>query len=707
MGRIRASRLVTSRGVRKALSLRTWFVVGVISMAACKSVPPASVVVVPERVVSRETKIGWILKLEQERRLRENVPSPPTATASVSAASEPVRVPALDELARDPDPVVRRRAVLALGRMGQSDGTSALVAALRDHDEDVRASAAFALGLLGPAAQPVLDSVQAAVRDTSATVRARALDALGLIGAPSAVPSVYEAAGGCAARLATIEPDDEQWPKSPELEVCRAALFALVRLQNYDGLAAAFALQRINDRRAAAALTALASTPGIYTASFALRGLAALKDPALVPIAKSVLSRPDADVKLRVAAVRALAQIGGRDAAVPLIELLGAPAAPVTLTIEAISALGPSKYEPAFEVLVDFLTHPAPAVRAAAITAAAEVAPEAFLVVLAGRDRDRDWSVRAALARVLAKLPTERIGGAIRELAEDEDARVRAAALETLAALKSSELPSRLLAALEAADFVERATAARLIGEIKLNGAIPRLVAAYERAQSDSAYAARAAALGALAAYGGDEVKTILRRGLGDKEWPVRWRTAELLHGLGEPGAAPERPAPVRHSADWFQSDALLRPPFSPHAFIETTHGTIEAELDMVDAALTSQNFVALARSGFFNGMKIHRVVPGFVVQGGDPRGDGEGGPGYTIRDELSWKPFVRGTLGMALDWRDTGGSQFFITLSPQPHLDGKYTVFGRVVNGWDVLDRLAMWDVIDRIRIWDGVAFQ
>ena len=82
--------------------------------------------------------------------------------------------------------------------------------------------------------------------------------------------------------------------------------------------------------------------------------------------------------------------------------------------------------------------------------------------------------------------------------------------------------------------------------------------------------------------------------------------------------------------------------------------------------------------------MRVHRVVPNFVVQAGDPRGDGEGGPGYTMRDELSPLPYVRGTVGMALDWRDTGGSQFFITLSPQPHLDAKYTVFGRVVNGMD-----------------------
>ncbi len=127
----------------------------------------------------------------------------------------------------------------------------------------------------------------------------------------------------------------------------------------------------------------------------------------------------------------------------------------------------------------------------------------------------------------------------------------------------------------------------------------------------------------------------------------------------------------------------------------------------MLDAPLTVDNFVTLARKGFFNGVAIHRVVPDFVVQGGDPRGDGEGGPGYSIRDELNQRPYLRGTVGMALDWEDTGGSQFFITHAPQPHLDARYTVFGHVVNGMDVVDRIVPWDVIRRVRIWDGVSEQ
>ena len=139
--------------------------------------------------------------------------------------------------------------------------------------------------------------------------------------------------------------------------------------------------------------------------------------------------------------------------------------------------------------------------------------------------------------------------------------------------------------------------------------------------------------------------------------------------------------------------------------YIETDKGTIEIELDVLDAPLTSSNFIALARKGYFDGLVFHRVVPNFVVQGGDPRGDGEGGPGYTIRDEHNQEPYLRGTVGMALAWRDTGGSQFFITHGPQPHLDARYTMFGRVVAGMEVVDTITQWDVMKRVRVWDGVS--
>ena len=141
----------------------------------------------------------------------------------------------------------------------------------------------------------------------------------------------------------------------------------------------------------------------------------------------------------------------------------------------------------------------------------------------------------------------------------------------------------------------------------------------------------------------------------------------------------------------------------STQVFIDTDRGTIQIELAVVDAPFAVETFVTLARKGFYDGLTFHRVVPDFVIQGGDPRGDGEGGPGFTIRDELSQRPYLRGVVGIALDWEDTGGSQFFITHSPQPHLDARYTVIGRVLSGMEVVDQIQPWDVMRRVRVWDG----
>ncbi|HEV2984098.1 MAG TPA: peptidylprolyl isomerase, partial [Vicinamibacterales bacterium] len=217
-----------------------------------------------------------------------------------------------------------------------------------------------------------------------------------------------------------------------------------------------------------------------------------------------------------------------------------------------------------------------------------------------------------------------------------------------------------------------------------------------------------AAALAALAEYGAAAATPVLKAAFIDKDWAVRVRAARLMAQL-DPSSAAEaasqiRPAPTTLAAEVYQAPRLTTPEVSTQAYLDTDRGTIQIELAVLDAPLTVENFVALARKGYFNGLSVHRVVPDFVVQDGDPRGDGEGGPGYSIRDELNQRPYLRGTVGMALDpWPDTGGSQYFIAHSPQPHLDAKYTVFGRVVSGMDVVDQIQQGDVIRRVRIWDG----
>jgi cyclophilin family peptidyl-prolyl cis-trans isomerase len=283
--------------------------------------------------------------------------------------------------------------------------------------------------------------------------------------------------------------------------------------------------------------------------------------------------------------------------------------------------------------------------------------------------------------------------------------RVIPSVLNGLRALRAPGLDTTLLEWLKHDDPIVRAAAAEGIGELKPAAGEAALVDAWRFAARDQTYVVRVAVLAALAKYGRTAAEPVLREALADKDFAVRTRAAAQLAALlpGTDVAAAIRPAPTRHPREFYASPQLVAPTVSPHLFLDTERGTIEIELAVLDAPLTCESFRALAGKGFFNGLLIHRVVPNFVVQDGDPRGDGEGGPGYTTRDEFSERPYVRGTVGVALDGPETGGSQFFITHSPQPHLDARYTVIGRVVAGMDVVDRLQPWDAIKEARVWDG----
>ena len=129
----------------------------------------------------------------------------------------------------------------------------------------------------------------------------------------------------------------------------------------------------------------------------------------------------------------------------------------------------------------------------------------------------------------------------------------------------------------------------------------------------------------------------------------------------------------------------------NPTATIETNRGTIGVELFEERAPVTAGNFIKLAEDGFYDGVIFHRVIEGFMIQGGDPEGTGTGGPGYTIDDEFhpELRHDAKGTLSMANAGPNTGGSQFFITLAPTPWLDDRHAVFGRVIEGMDVVDEI------------------
>ena len=672
--------------------------------------------------------MGWILRLEDQRVLRDSAPevapNPPMAARGQPppALAEPQPPPDLVRLLSDEEARVRRRAALAIGRVALAEGVPPLVRLLTDADPEVRQMAAFALGLVGD--KTARDPLVGALADPSPLVQGSAAEALGLIGDAAAADAI----GSFTARivqsgaLAETPAEQDEARRDTPAAACRLGLYALVRLKAYPQLASAvldpngqprvrwwpvaFALQRLEDRRALPALLTLAKDAHPYTRAFAVKGLAALKDRSALPVLMPLLSSGERAVLIET--VRALGRIGDPSAAEPLVRIIREAAADPHVRLEAVRAVGGVHVPAVSDALLDVLADPSPPIRAAALGSLAAFDPENFVTVLSGLDPDSHWSVRAALATILATLTPEAGRPRLDAMLQDADQRVIPFALASLVKLKAPDAAAILIDRLKADDPVVRAAAATGLGDLKPSGGAQALEDAYRFGLRDSTYAARAAALAAIASYGAAVATPVLRSAFADKDWAVRVRAAMLLKQLDPAAAAAAdiqiRPAPTTMAPDAYAAARLVNPSVSTQAYIETDRGTIQVELAVVDAPLTVENFVTLARKGYFNGLSVHRVVPDFVIQDGDPRGDGEGAPGYTIRDELNERAYLRGTVGMALDpWPDTGGSQYFIVHSPQPHLDARYTVFGRVIAGMDVVDQIQQWDVIRRVRIWDG----
>ena len=697
---------------------------------ACVGTPT----VVPVEPPSFDEKVSWILRLENQRVLRD-VPETaivPDATAEANPVTPDTPVslrpePDLVALLMDPEPQLRRRAALAIGRVRLSEGVRPLISALSDPVMEVRQASAFALGLIGDVtAAPALVEM---LQDPEPMVQGRAAEALGRIGAVDAGESIGGLVRSYVSAAFDLEPDDLSYPLSPEIEAFRLGLYALSALGAYEPLAravlqetgqpilwwwpVAYALQGTGDPRALDALITLAGVQGSVGVSFAARGLGAIGGPEAVDPLTALLDLERRDTHVVASAIRALAQVDDPRVGEELYQFALTPELSPTLRLATLEALELRPAPGSTAMFVELMTVPWPPMRAAALKALARNDPETFMLVLSGLGQDPDWRVRAARAEALAHVDAGTAAPHLVGLLGDDEPRVIPFVLRSLATLgvPDDDLVEVLISRLMSDDVVVRKTAATLLGErgSRESGGSDEITAAlvdaFEAARDDPSYLARAAIVDALAAVGGSTAQDVLFAALDDPDWAVRVRAAEGLRALPVDGEHQHaiRPAPGRRSVN-FAASHLVRPTVSPRVYVEVAHGTIELELNVLDAPLTADNFMVLARSGFYDGLLFHRVVPNYVVQGGDPRGDGEGGAGYTLRDELNQLPFLRGTVGMALDWEDTGGSQFFITHSPQPHLDGRYTVFARVVAGMDVVDRIERHDTIRRVRVWDGV---
>jgi cyclophilin family peptidyl-prolyl cis-trans isomerase len=311
-----------------------------------------------------------------------------------------------------------------------------------------------------------------------------------------------------------------------------------------------------------------------------------------------------------------------------------------------------------------------------------------------------------AIVRVIEATADTPLGVSMRaKYATAPDPLVRAAVLNAIPdnQVNETSVAHIIRANLNDPDVIVRANALDRYMHVTLDPAstwLPVFERAVESERTASMNDARLAAIRGVAEWERPKRLSFLRGLLSDSDPVVRRLASDLIvEKLKQPRPAYTPLAVSRPQSDY---EEIVRWSRNPHtATIHMTRGNIEVMLLPMDAPMTAWNFAQLAQKKYFDNTSFMRVVPNFVIQGGDPRNDMNGGPGYAIRDEINLQKYTRGAVGMALSGADTGGSQFFITHSPQPHLDGGYTIFGRVTEGMNgVVDQTERGDRVQTITI-------
>ncbi|HKV75259.1 MAG TPA: HEAT repeat domain-containing protein [Gemmatimonadales bacterium] len=622
-----------------------------------------------------------------------------------------------------PDALVRQTAIRAIGRIRDTQGLPLLIDALRDRDSTLVSEAAFALGQMGDSA--AVPELAARLSDPAFLLppaMAEIVTALAKIGGPEAGAICAGALSGTA--LATDTVRRQVAAQACLREGWRFGKNApLTELRSYltstdDGTRAAayYSIGRLGSIEDAPQLLSGLHDGNKFVRSASARALVArYADSARLDRSSTARQLAqltgDDDPGVRVQALRAIGTYKGVGAAAMLAPQLADPVPNVG--VAAAQAIGTSGDTAGVRTLGAVLDQKGSyALRRAALLAVARLDAAEFRKRVAPWSSSADWRERATAAEgwgLVHPLDTAQL---VRILA-DRDLRVAAAALGAWGDAVQGPDPGLVMAArrlLTSPDPVLRSLAADAIARAADPADLPALKRAWTAAAHDSIPDAAISVLGAVqaiaaagesarhAALGGFVESTprpgdyLLRRWAAD-HWP------ELADHWGGAGAVE-----VSRSMQDYRELALkfLAVPGAdqmPHVIIETPRGKIELELNGPQAPLTVANFLRLVDRHYFDNQRWHRVVPDFVAQAGDPRGDGWGGPGWAVRDEINpvrYGPFV---VGMALSGPDTGGSQWFITLSPAPHLDGGYTVFGRVYAGQGTLLRIAQGDLITSIH--------
>ncbi|NIM20333.1 MAG: hypothetical protein GTO51_08900 [Candidatus Latescibacteria bacterium] len=594
------------------------------------------------------------------------------------------------------NPLVRLRAVEVIGRIQDESDVPYLLPMLKDADQRVVLEAIFALGQIG--SQKALEPLIELSKDPRPEILIKVAEALGKIGGDEATAVLTELLRDFHSpvrRNATLALAKLQDPES-----IRPLLIALHDMDAGVIWSATYALREAPSNRVATGVLPLLNHENELVRAYAAQTLGNHKAKQVVSGLIDALDDNDWHVLVNSAA--ALGKIGHDKAVHPLGELARNHHSH-HVRRAAVTAMGMIGSMKAKNYLLQAIIDKSPGVRLEAMRAIAKIFGDEASIFLQEGLKDGERLVRAAAIESIgiAKLE-KRIDFLVEISRSDSDPMMRTAAVKALAHFGRDRIGSILIEKLSDKDWAVATEAVTALSEIEHEAAIAELIGTYKKQKERVEVNIRLEILRALRKFKADEAVLLFLEALEDSDGRVRTIAMDALQEMNVeiPEVKPNR---FFYESEFTPSRGirLSLPMGKKHAVITCKHGEIEVELFGDDAVQTVANFISLAKQGFFDGLTFHRVVPNFVIQGGCPRGDGWGDAGYYIRSEFSQHTFNQGYVGIAHDGKDTGGSQFFITHSPQRHLDGRYTIFGKVTKGMNVVDRIDQGDTF-RVRILD-----
>jgi len=633
-------------------------------------------------------------------------------------------------LLNNKNPKIRSKAVESLGRI--QDTTEVVLPAnrLRDDDESVREAAAFALGQLfsSVAEDYLLDAIQS---EPSERVRLKIVEALGKSGTENCFPilrdfldsgkSTYEAYASIACGLLAYR-DYPPYNNVASLENLLAApakskdvrwrsAYSLFRIGNPTSFKNIY--RQLNDQE------------NPLVKYYVIRALNTIHTVMKSPEFAAFRSHPEIRAALQMSSsseyyntiAKALNDSSWyvRTATVELIGLLGNRFFQDEI-IKATKDEHPYVRITAIESLVNFdnnstrlelkkifKSDPDWRLRGEALLTLAELNTQQALSLVEMNFGSLSWPRNYYWIKALQKIKDGRNGDKstklLLELAKEGEVAQQTLALE---ALVDRDPPIEfMLQKLSIADPAITTVVATHLALEKAPQAVDPLIEAYKNFTAPEDAEAMNSIIIALDSIGSMRAVPFLEEQLNNPYPTIRQQAHKALINITGNETIQIPDIPQSYLTKWdFQLDDLLDISNRPKVEIQTSRGNILIELFPDKAPVTVANFLSLVKKGFYEGIFFHRVVPAFVIQAGDPRGDGWGGPGYYIPCEYNDIFYEGGIVGMAHAGKDTGGSQFFITHLPQPHLNGRYTAFGEVIEGMDVVEQIMQYDNIIKCNI-------